>query len=120
MGIEGLNPSASLLFFGILLDAVFGDPRYSLHPIRLMGGTLTAYEKLLRRYRVDGYAGGCFLFALLGVTWIATPCLIIAFLFKWYPAAAVAVHVFLVFSLVALRDLIDHVRVVESAVRAKD
>ncbi|HYR89963.1 MAG TPA: adenosylcobinamide-phosphate synthase CbiB [Terriglobia bacterium] len=120
MGIEGLSPSASLLFSGIMLDAIFGDPRYSLHPIRLMGRTLTAYEKFLRRCRLDGYAGGCFLFALLGVTWIGIPSAVVALLFRLTPVAALVVHVFLVFSLMALRDLIDHVRAVENAVRRKD
>jgi adenosylcobinamide-phosphate synthase len=120
MGIEGLNPSAWLLFFGILLDAAFGDPRYALHPVRLMGRTLTACEKRLRRYRLNGYVGGCLLFAFLAVIWIVIPSLIVHLLFTWNPTAALATHVFLVFSLVALRDLIDHVRAVEHAVRRKD
>jgi adenosylcobinamide-phosphate synthase len=120
MGIEGLSPSAWLLVSGIVLDAVFGDPRYSLHPIRLMGRTLTAFEKLLRRSGFDGYGGGCFLFVLLAVTWVAVPSLLIHLLFRYQPAAALVVHAFVVFSLVALRDLIDHVRAFENAARRKD
>jgi adenosylcobinamide-phosphate synthase len=120
MGIEGLSPSAWLLLAGIALDAVFGDPRYSYHPIRLMGRTLTAYEKLLRRAGLHGYAGGCALFVLLAVTWVAIPSLFVHLLFQWQPAAALLAHVFLVFSLVALRDLIGHVRAVETAVQRKD
>ena len=49
MGFEGLAPSASLLLVGLLLDAVFGDPQLRFHPIRLMGDTLTVFERLLRR-----------------------------------------------------------------------
>jgi adenosylcobinamide-phosphate synthase len=120
MGIEGLTPSPWLLLSGILLDALFGDPRYPLHPIRLMGRTLTAYEEFLRRSGLNAYGGGCSLLVLLAVTWIAVPCLLIHLLFKWQPAAALAAHVFLVFSLIALRDLIDHVWVAEDAVRRKD
>jgi adenosylcobinamide-phosphate synthase len=120
MGIEGLSPSAWLLFSGVMLDAALGDPRYSLHPIRLMGRTLAAYERLLRRFQLDGYIGGCLLFVLLGVTWIAIPSVLIALLFRMRPVAGVVVHSFFVFSLLAFRDLIDHVRRVEKAVFHKD
>jgi adenosylcobinamide-phosphate synthase len=120
MGIEGLKPSAWLLFSGVVLDAVLGDPRYSLHPVRLMGRTLTAYERLLRRCGADGYAGGCFLFLLLAITWVGIPSALIAALFRLSPTSGLLVHVFLVFSLVALRDLIDHVRHVDAAVRRGD
>src|SRR4029079_19188284 len=113
MGIEGLRPSAWFLLFGLLLDAGFGDPRYALHPIRLIGRTLSAYEGRLRRWGLFGYSGGCLFFLLLAVTWVAAPCLLILSLYRWNPYVAAVVHVFLVFSLMALRDLLDHVQTVE-------
>ncbi len=35
------------LLLAIVLDAIVGDPNYALHPVRLMGGLITAGEKLL-------------------------------------------------------------------------
>src|SRR5262245_25212620 len=109
MGFEALKPSASLLLFGLLLDAAFGDPPYALHPIRLVGASLSAYEKRFRAWRLDGYAGGCLLFLLLALTWVVLPCGLMIVLNNWNTYAAAVAHVFLVFSLMALRDLIDHV-----------
>ena len=65
MGLEGLAPSVSFLLAGLLLDAVFGDPQVRFHPIRLMGDSLTLFERLLRRLGMDGYAGGCTLVLML-------------------------------------------------------
>ena len=66
MGFAGLAPSASLLLIGLLLDAVFGDPQLRLHPIRLIGDTLTAFERFLRRIGLSGYFGGFALFHVAG------------------------------------------------------
>src|SRR5262245_45002021 len=120
MGFEGLAPSPWLLFFGVLLDAVFGDPRYSLHPVRLIGRTLAACEEFLRRIGWDGYGGGCALLGLLAITWVVIPSAVITILYRLLPLIGLVVHVFLVFSLLALRDLIEHVLDVENAVDRED
>src|SRR5215470_13315568 len=113
MAVEGLKPSALLLLIGVLLDAVFGDPQYALHPIRLIGRTLTAYENFLRRLRWNGYGGGCLLLLLLAVTWIVIPSALIQLLFQHVAIIGAVLHVLVIFTLMALRDLINHVRAVE-------
>ena len=120
MGFEGLAPSAPLLFFGLLLDAVFGDPQLRIHPIRMMGDTLTVFERLLRRLGLDGYAGGCVLFLLLAAFWVALPSLAIFELYRWNANLGSVAHVFVVFILFAMRDLIDHVRTVRKNARQGD
>jgi adenosylcobinamide-phosphate synthase len=120
MGIEGLSPSAPLLLAGLLLDAVFGDPRYPLHPVRSMGRTLSFCEKILRSAGLDGYGGGCSLFLLLGATWIVIPSVAVAVLWRWNTTVGALAHMFAVFSLVAFRDLLDHVYAVERAIRRGD
>jgi adenosylcobinamide-phosphate synthase len=117
MGFEGLDPSAWLLFLGLLLDAVFGDPQIRFHPIRLLGDTLRLFEQLLRRAGLNGYLGGCALFLLLAVVWIVLPAIAIHQLFLWGPRIGSAVHLLCVFVLFALRDLIDHVVAVRNAAR---
>ena len=120
MGFEGLAPSAPLLLFGLLLDAVFGDPQLRIHPIRLMGDTLTVFERLLRRLGMDGYTGGCVLFVLLTAFWVALPSLAIFELYRWNANLGSIAHVLVVFILFAMRDLIDHVRAVRRAALKED
>jgi len=120
MGIAGLAPSASLLFGGVLLDAILGDPQVRFHPIRLMGATLSRYEHFLRRTGLDGYMGGCLLFLLLAITWVVVPCVILLQIFRWHVWAGQAAHVFLIYTCFALRDLVDHVRSVQSAAGRND
>lgn len=120
MAFDELAPSNSALLAGVLLDVLVGDPQYALHPIRLMGATLGGFEKLLRRLRCDEYGGGCLLFLLLGVTWILVPSLIVYRVTIWKSTAGFILHVVLVYSLLALRDLFDHVRAVQRAARSDD
>ena len=81
MGFEGLAPSVALLIGGVLLDAFFGDPQFRFHPIRLMGRTLSVSEKLLRRAGFSGYGGGCLLFCILTVLWVALPSILLVGLY---------------------------------------
>ncbi len=56
---------------GFILDCIFGDPDFKLHPIRLMGNLILASEKVLRRLfpkNKDGeLAGGFMLFMIVSV-----------------------------------------------------
>ena len=120
MGFEGLVPSTSLLFLGLLLDAVFGDPQIRLHPIRLLGDTLRTFERLLRWIGLDGFLGGFVLFVLLALLWVALPSVAIHELYirnGWLGSVA---HVLVVFVLFAMRDLIDHVRSVRKSASRGD
>jgi len=115
MGITGLAPSAIFLVAGVIIDAILGDPQVRFHPVRLMGRTLSGFEWLLRRLGLDGYIGGCVLLVLLTVTWVIVPCFLFMRIYQWFPQAGAAVHVLVIYVFFALRDLIDHVRAVQSA-----
>jgi adenosylcobinamide-phosphate synthase len=119
-GLAALAPAAPLLLAGLALDAIFGDPQIRLHPIRLMGDTLTFFERLLRRAGLDGYAGGCVLFLMLAVTWALVPSLLLHALYVAYPPLGLAAHAVCVFIAFALRDLFDHVGKVRKAAAAGD
>jgi adenosylcobinamide-phosphate synthase len=120
MGIEGLAPSAPLLVAGLLLDAVFGDPQVRWHPIRLIGDTLSFFEKALRRLGSDGRAGGCLLLLLLAIAWVVTPSFVIYAVGRWDTTAGLVLHILTVYILFALRDLVDHVRRVQKAASRED
>jgi adenosylcobinamide-phosphate synthase len=107
-----LAPNPWFLLAGIALDLLFGDPNYPMHPVRLIGWTLTRTENALRKVGLDGYGGGIALFLILAIVWAGGLSLIVAALPET-PAAIVSV--FLIYSLLALRDLLRHGWNVESA-----
>ncbi len=115
-----LFPAAGLLAAAALLDLLIGDPQYRLHPIRLMGHTVDFFERGLRRVGLDGYGGGILLALLMLVLW----CVLLGGAVWWLGRRshllALAVHLFIVYSLLALRNLLEHAWEVEKAVRAKD
>lgn len=115
-----LSPDAWLLTIGVLADLLVGDPVYACHPVRLVGRMLTWMEERLRRAGLDGYGGGILLFLGLGTVSIGV---VIAGLFAAGAASTVLawiVHAFLLYSLLALGDLLHHVRRIETAVRGDD
>jgi adenosylcobinamide-phosphate synthase len=117
---ELFRPNAFVLIFAVILDLLLGDPVYPLHPIRLMGHTLSLFERGLRRIGADGYGGGIALFFLLAIFWVGgTVVLLVAwFIISW--KLLFVLEVFLAYSCLALRDLLKHSWAVEKAARAGD
>ena len=116
MDLTILQPHVELLLTAVALDLVFGDPVYPLHPIRLMGLTLTGIEKVLRAIRLDGYVGGCILFGSLAGLWVSAFSLAAIGLNGLHPLAGQVFHVFTLYSMIALGDLFKHGREVNQAV----
>jgi adenosylcobinamide-phosphate synthase len=117
---EIFRPHAIVLAAAVILDLLLGDPIYPLHPIRLMGHTLSLFERGLRRIGADGYGGGIALFFLLAIVWVSgTVALLVAALtVSW--KLLLAIEIFLAYSCLALRDLLKHSWAVEKAARAGD
>ena len=119
MALTVFHPNALILGLAVLLDLLFGDPVYPLHPIRLMGRSLTWIEKVLRRIGADGYAGGVLLFLFLSLLWVGGCVGFLVFLNRW-KVAAFLFHLFLAYSCFALHDLLRHAWAVEAAARKGD
>ena len=117
MAILNLAPNPWLLAAGVALDLLLGDPDYPAHPVRLIGWTLTRTENALRKSRFDGYGGGIVLFVNLTVIWVGGMSVVVASL---PPLAASLVSVFMIYSLLALRDLLRHGWDVERAASVGD
>jgi adenosylcobinamide-phosphate synthase len=117
---ELFRPNALVLAVAVILDLLLGDPVYPLHPIRLMGHTLTLFERALRRIGADGYGGGIALFFLLAIFWVGgtVVALVTALIVSW--KLVLAIEIFLAYSCLALRDLLKHSWAVEKAARAND
>jgi adenosylcobinamide-phosphate synthase len=109
-----------ILAIAVLADLAIGDPVYRWHPIRLIGSTLTAIEGALRRLRLDGYGGGIILFLLLAAVWVGGVAAVVSGASRVAPALAWLLHAFLVYSLLALGDLVRHVWRVEQALVRDD
>jgi len=117
VAILNLAPNPWLLAAGVALDLLLGDPDYPAHPVRLIGWTLTRTENSLRKSGFDGYGGGIALFVILTVIWAGGMSVVVASL---PTLAASVVNVFLIYSLLALRDLLRHGWDVERAASAGD
>ena len=85
-----------------------------------MGRTLTQFEKWLRAIGLDGYGGGILLFVALATVWCGGTSLFTLALSRWSRYLALAFEVSLLYSLLALRDLLQHVWAVERAIRQND
>ena len=111
-----LAPQPIALGIAVALDFALGDPEYRLHPVRLIGRSLDLFERGLRRVGAGGYGGGIVLFALLVVIWVggvAGGVMWLSSLGWWAGAAA---HLFVLYSFIALGDLLRHGRAIERAV----
>lgn len=111
--IDALCGDPLVLATAVAIDFAIGDPEYAWHPIRLIGGMLARVEGWLRRLGATGYLGGVFLGVALIAFWVITvsAALVLAHrLSFWF---GFALHVFVVYSFVALGDLLRHVWAVE-------
>ena len=115
-----LHPNAWILCAAVLLDLLFGDPVYPLHPVRVMGWTLAKIEASLRAIKLDGYFGGILLFLLLTVIWIGGWSALAIYINFRNHIAALIIEAFIVYSMIALRDLVKHCWKVESAPSRND
>jgi adenosylcobinamide-phosphate synthase len=118
VGLTGtLGPDPWLLAIAVAADLAIGDPSYPAHPVRLMGATLSRVERFLRRAGADGYGGGIALFVVLGVLWVGITSVLVVAAAAVSPSLGRAVHLFLLYSLLALGDLLRHAGEVEAALR---
>ncbi|HXD20503.1 MAG TPA: adenosylcobinamide-phosphate synthase CbiB [Vicinamibacterales bacterium] len=115
-----LAPDAWLLAPAVVLDLALGDPVYRWHPVRLIGGTLRATEGCLRQIGADGYVGGVALCSILVIVWVGGVSLIGASLGAVHVSLGWMFHLFMLYSLLALGDLLRHVRRIERAVERGD
>lgn len=115
-----LAANALALAVAALVDLAIGDPRYRWHPIRLVGRSLAAVEQALRDRGADGYGGGIVLFLALSVTWVPGASAMVLLAGQIGLGPGWLVHVFFVYSFLALGDLIRHVWRVESALARGD
>jgi adenosylcobinamide-phosphate synthase len=117
---SGLAGHPLALGIAVFADLIVGDPTYRWHPIRLIGKTLTALENVLRRFGADGYGGGIALFVVLAVIWTGGLSVAVLALGRLRLWSGWLLHAFLVYTFLALGDLLRHVWRVEQALARND
>ncbi len=100
-----------ILFFlaAILLDLLFGDPRWYPHPVRLIGWLCTFFETRFRQFfsKNPFFAGVSAAFSILTIT--AVVLLVILFIAHFLGKEVELVFAVLLFSTtIAIRDLLAH------------
>jgi adenosylcobinamide-phosphate synthase len=115
-----LAPQPVALAIAVFADLALGDPPYRLHPVRLIGDALVNIEKWLRAMGAEGYGGGGVLFVSLAVLSVAVVALMLRMSLMVSNSLAWIVHTFILYSLLALGDLLRHVWRVEDALTRKD
>ncbi len=106
----GLSEHLLLILAACALDALLGDPVYRLHPIRVLGAWTLVCERWLFRVGLDGRLGGILLWMLtlgaaLGAWW-----LVHAALQQLHPWLAFGWDLFIAYSLLCARDLLNQGR----------
>jgi adenosylcobinamide-phosphate synthase len=113
--IRLLGPDPVALLIAIIADLLLGDPVYRFHPVRLMGGALSIVERWLRSIGAGGYGGGIMLFVAMAVICLTSLVAVISMAILSRVWIAWAAHSFILYSLLALGDLLHHARQVERA-----
>ncbi len=117
--MEIYHPSI-MLISGFILDLIIGDPIYRYHPVRIIGNFIGVMQKILKGVCPDNKASGVCL-AMLTVLFSLSIYLLLFVLFnKIHPAAVFLLNVYLIYSLIALKDLVKHCRPVIDALNDKD
>ena len=112
-----LAPDATILAVAVGLDLLLGDPVYAWHPVRLIGSLLEWLETQLRAIGFDGYGGGIALFVVLSSVTLSVVIGSILIAGRLWSPFAWGIHLFVLYSLLALGDLLHHVGRIETAVR---
>lgn len=104
-----MNLHIAALGIGFILDLMFGDPRWMIHPVCLMGKTISWAEKTVRRIAKDEkkklLAGSGCLCAGNVIFWTGLSWLLCSLLYKAGPGIGLAGESFLCYQLLAVKGL---------------
>ena len=108
------------IVIALLLDLVFGDPRWLPHPVRIIGRLIAALEEPARRAIPDArLAGSLTALAVILTATLATGAII--WVAGWvHPRLGDAVSILLLYTTLAARDLADHSKGVHRALARFD
>ncbi len=113
-------PIITILLLSFFADNIMGDPVYPLHPVRLIGNAIQLTEKTLRKYHLTGIAGGVLLLLIVVIISTAIFTAIHIALYLTHPVAAMAWDSFILYSCIAMHDMIKHAMPIAKALQSND
>ena len=112
--------AAVILISAFILDVLLGDPPFPFHPVRLIGATISAFEKLLLRLRWKGSGGGILLVAMSIVLAIGAYLTLRHFIAGLHPFLTTVFDLYLAYSCLALKDLCMHAEPIAETLAGSD
>jgi adenosylcobinamide-phosphate synthase len=106
---------SAVILFAYILDLLAGDPRYSYHPVRILGLTISLSGRLLKTLGLDGKGGGILLVCITVVCALGAYIALRLFLVALLPLIGLGFDLFICYSFLAFKDLIVHIRPVITA-----
>lgn len=101
----------------VFLDLLFGDPRWLPHPVRLIGFFCNISEKIFRKVTSSEAIAGLLSVITVLLLTLGGTTLLIAFINLFSPLFAKLAAVYLLYTMIAARDLVVHSRQVYSALQ---
>ena len=115
-----MTECAIILILAFIIDCILGDPPYRYHPVRLTGQLITRMESFLRRMGLSGITGGGLL-VLFTIIIILSAYFILKIIFcAIHVWVVLALNIYVVYSCIAFRDLLDHAHPVAEALENAD
>lgn len=115
-----MNTATIVVTTAVVLDLLFGDPAYRLHPVRLIGSLAGTLERELRRLGRPGVGGGLL---LLGTVLVFALGVYVAARYaadSLFTGLGIVLDIYVFYSCIALRDMVKHSRPVEHALMRGD
>lgn len=110
-----MKPVVTILLIGFIMDSILGDPRYPLHPVRLIGGMISYLKKLFFAIDMKGRMMGA-LSVIVTLLAVINVYIIIRILLEDVSHYIIfAIDIFILYSCIALKDMIKHIRPVAAA-----
>jgi adenosylcobinamide-phosphate synthase len=112
--------AAAILISALVLDLILGDPPFRFHPVRLIGSTISGLERLFLSLKWSGLIGGALLVAGTIALSLGLYVAVRSFLARLQPFLASVLDLYLAYSFLALKDLLNHATPVAQALTRSD
>lgn len=103
-----------LLLTALLLDGIFGDPRWYTHPVKIIAALAQALEKMMRKGIAEEKSAGMAVTVTTVMVSVSTVSILLYWIGTYSPVLQALTAVLLIYSLIAVKDLLVHSQAVFS------
>jgi adenosylcobinamide-phosphate synthase len=112
--------ATAILIAALVLDLILGDPPFPFHPARLIGGSISVFEKMMMRLRWSGLGGGILLVTMTIGLAIGAYLALRQFIGGLHPILAIVLDLYLAYTCLALKDLCKHAEPIAESLARSD